>query len=266
MQLNSFTPAETLMLLSPLGVSGKDLIKYSLLDLAFRGILRIYQEWGFVHPRDPYERLRTFITTGRNYSTKLLLPHQTPFFAPFDDPKDVYLLRTFLREVYQENGRAAGFKSKGVYKSLQQKGYFSTSLGLKKLNIYFINNNGLALQKKFAATMKKAEHQFPICVKTDVEQARNLLNELGTNVLLLECFDDHVQELLQLLQLPDARALEESSGVDIIDLFELSTDFIEVFDCFDSLNDLESSLDIGSIDVGSWDFGGDSSEDFGGDW
>ena len=270
MELNNFTPAQTLMITRPLGVAGTDLMKYSFLDLVYRGILNVYKDWRLPHPRDTRERLYTFVSRGKLYTSHSGSFHQDPFVQPFKDHDCEYQVRVLAKKVYKESGNASGFKSTRVYKQLRTEGFFTTSLGLKYLNFFFLNGNGSKLRRKFKSVLKEADESLPRYADSDKEKAKNILTTLGSNVLLLECFKDELIERLKPLFSEfgdDHNRFPKSPMEGYGDMFEiLFYAFLDTMDYFDSSFDsFDSSFDFGSSDfggdIGGGDFGGG---DFGG--
>ena len=255
------------MLTKPLGVAGKDLMKYSFLDLIYRGVLKVYKDWRLPNQRDSTERLYTFVARGELFTNYQNSYHQDPFVAPFQEDDHEYQVRTLVKKVFKESGKGAGFKSKRVYKQLRKEGYFSTSLGLKHLNFFFLNDQGSTLKKRFKRILKEADEALPGFANTNKEEAKKIVKTLGSNILLLECFKDDLIEKLKPIFAELGRKYENFSDgptLDNEDMFEiLFYAFLDTIDDFDSSYDsFDSSFDFGGSDFGG-DFGGG---DFGGDF
>lgn len=257
MEIKHFTPAQTLMITRPIRVSGRDLIKYSFLDLAYRGILKVYREWRLPHPNDAQEQLYTFVSRGDRFENYIGSSHQDPFVKPFEDEDYEYQVRTLAKKVYKETGKASGFKLKHVYKELRANGYFSSSYGLKYMSLYFLSSTGSDLKKQFKRILEEAEKSLPKVVKYDKEETKKILSTLGSNIVLLDCFDDHMINQLKPIFGELGTKFEKASEpmLDRLDTFEvLFYAFLDTIDYFDSSFDSFDS---------SFDFGG---SDFGGDW
>lgn len=67
--LSVLKPAATAILLAPSTVELKDIIKYTLMDLALKKVLLVKNENIRLHPNDPYERTRTVIETAKNFNS-----------------------------------------------------------------------------------------------------------------------------------------------------------------------------------------------------
>ncbi len=268
MQLRDFTPAQTLMLTKPMAVAGKDLMKYSFLDLVYRGVLKVYKEWRLPHPRDSQERLYTFVSRGELFNGYQKSFHLDPFIDPFIEDDYEYQVRVLVKKVLNESGKTTGFKSKRVYKQLRKEGYFTTSLGLKYLNFFFLNGKGSSLKRKFKSTLEEADQSLPKYAKSNQQEAKRILTTLGSNVLLLDNFNDELIEQLKPIFAELGGRYEtfsEGNTFDRGDMFEiLFYSFLDTIDSFDSSFDsFDSSFDFGGGDIGG-DFGGGDFGDFGG--
>ncbi len=269
MELRDFTPAQTLMLTKPLGVTGKDLMKYSFLDLIYRGVLKVYRDWRLPNPRDTRERLYTFVSRGELFKNYQNSYHQDPFIEPFIKDDYEYQVRTLVRKIFKESGKGSGFKSGRVYKQLKEEGYFTTSFGLKNLNFFFLNKHGSTLKTKFKNILKEADEALPMFAISNKEEAKKIISILGSNILLLECFNDELIKKLKPIFGELGQKYEHYSDGPVLDhedLFEvLFYAFLDTIDYFDSsFNSFDSSFDFGGSDFGG-DFGaGDFGGDFGG--
>lgn len=269
MHLKNFTPAQTLMITAPMGVSGQNLMKYSFLDLVYNGYLRVYRDWRLPHPRDSRERLYTFVARGDRFNSYVSRQHQDPFVNPFLADDYEYQVRTLVKKVFKENGKTHGFKSKVVYKEMQKAGYFHTSAGLKYINLFFLNGKGSELKRKFNSILKEADETLPEAATKNPEKAKKILNELGSNVLLLDSFNDELIEKLKPIFEEVGKTVSTSSGdyIDRSDVFEfVFYSFLDTLDYFDSSFDsFDTTFDFGDGGFGDFDAGGFDGGDFG-DW
>ncbi|GJM61415.1 hypothetical protein [Persicobacter diffluens] len=270
MELRDFTPAQTLMLTRPFLTTGTELIKYSFLDLVYRGILKVYKDWRLPHPRQTRERFYTFVSRGELFTNYIHSYHQHPFVAPFLEDDYEYQVKILAKKVYTDSGEGFGFKSRKVYPQLKEQGYFTTSLGLKYLNLFFVSNKGAKLRRKFKRILNEADESLPKFAQNNTERAKEILSTLGSNVILLDCFNDQLIDQLRPifndLGKTDVSFSEGAFGdhEGMVELMFYS--FLETMDYFDSSFDLfDSTFDFGSSDfggdIGGGDFGGG---DFGG--
>ena len=246
-----------------MGVTGSDLMKYSFLDLVYKGVLKVYKDWRLPHPRDARERHYTFVAKGERFKAYVKTDHQDPFVAPFLAEDCEYQLRFLVKRVLNTIGKAPKFKSNKVYKELKDNGYFTSFFWLKYLNLFLLNSKGSQLKKDFKSILKEADDTLPKFVETNPEKTKQMLAALGSNILLLNCFNDEFIAQLKKLFGELDKAIEHIPGIAIgmgEQVFEvLFYTFLDSIDYFD--NSFET-FDA-SFDFGGGDFGGDLG---GGDW
>lgn len=242
MKLSSLTPAETLMLLRPNNVSGKELLKYTFLNLIFNNILIIYKDWRKSNPRDKHARLHTFISRGTSFEQYQSLEHQDIFAYPFKRKNLEFKLRFLLRKVYKQLGKKTPkFKSDYVYQDLKNKGYFKLSIGFGSYYYYFLNNKGKKASKELKKQLDKIENDLPKFLNEDHSKAKELIHQLGSNILLLKCFnDDLINKIKTSFEgLSETTKISKSS---ILNYDDLNGIFLYSF--IDLMDSLEFSFDI----------------------
>lgn len=241
-EISSFTPTQVLMLTNPVQSVGKDLFKYSLIDLIFKDVLTIKKEWRYPDRLANKKRLYTFISKGKQYQEHKLPFHQQPFAKPFKKRDFEYQLPILMRKILKElEEDVYQFKLKIVYPELQRQGYFKTSLGLKHLGLFFLNKKGSALKTKFQKQLDQADNQLSNFSNLGMDQMFDLIHQLGSNILLLESFNDElIKQLKSLFKemtpenqlIPNSRASYTSklflSFIDTMEAFDVSLDAFEV--------------------------------------
>ncbi len=252
MKISSFTPAQTLMITAPLGVSGKNLLKYSFLDLVFKGVLQVYTEWRLSHPRDPRERRYTLVSRGKNYNSYSSTIHQQPFVQPFEEYDCEFQVRSLLKRVYEKCERSTGFKFNYVYPELKKHGYFHSSFGLKNLNIFFLNSAGKRLKSQFKDQLSQAEQLLSRYAEEENSKAIEVVNQLGSNLLLLENFNAELMESLRPMLAHFDQNFHDKGGLDSVidpmDSFEfMFWSFLSNMDTMDmSFDYFKSTIDFSS--------------------
>lgn len=186
------TPAEALFLIDPDNSSGRQMMRYTLLDLAIRGVLDMTAS---------YE-----VGRGENFAQAELRPHERLFakyFSRFDDYVDIdRLTRAALSEL---NSRYDTFKGNYVLQSLIEKGYMEKEshrvMGLIPVTRYVPTDKGIRARNQVKRLLKQADSQIDRSLKIDPEQAKEYLTEGGPALLLLDEFPaDYFQEWQATLQ------------------------------------------------------------------
>lgn len=233
-----------------MGVTGQNLIKYSFLDLVYKGILKIHKDWRQSHPRDPRLRLYTLVAKGPNFESYSSKIHQDPFVGPFHGNDDEFQVKGFVQSIYKQCEEFIGFKTKYVYRELKHNGLFGTSLGLKKVNIFFLNGNGKSVKRELNNELLVAEKNLPKYAKEDPEKAKNLIAGLGANIMLLNSFNDELVESLKPIfnDLGKTDTFESTgyleTGPDWTDILFYS--FLDTLETFDySFESFDSTFDFG---------------------
>ena len=80
--LTKLTPAETYLILENSKCDFRNLLKYTLIDLLIKNVLKAEDHEEQSHPRNPI-RIVSYVSTGSNFSTYTPKPHELPFLQPF---------------------------------------------------------------------------------------------------------------------------------------------------------------------------------------
>jgi len=205
MKLTPLNPAQAFLLLKLEKATDQELLKYTFLHLIYNNILKIHHEWRIPHPRDPTPRLHTLLSKGSNFHLFPQLAYQHPFTHPFIREDKSYPLFPFLQEIgtkYWHND----YKLTQVYPYLVRHHYFNSSLGLKNYGLFFLTKKGKDVQKRIDYQLGEAEIELPHLIKSSPQKTVLLLQELGANVLLLQCFH---QELIMQFRSVDFTAFQK---------------------------------------------------------
>ena len=171
------TPAEALYLTDPENSSGQQMLRYTLLDLAVRGVLDVTDNYG--------------VGRGEQYLDSQIRPHEAVFakyFTHFDDYVDMQRLsRTVSAEL---KNRYDLFKNEYVRESLLEKGLLKIEtrkiLGLVPVKEYQLTSKGIRTRNKANQLLKRADSQFSSTIKSNPGQADAYISEGGPSLLLLE--------------------------------------------------------------------------------
>lgn len=171
------TPAEAMYLMDPVNSSGQRMLRYTLLDLAARGVLEV---------TDNYQ-----VGRGEKFLDKKPEPHEqvlAKYFARFEDYIDLQRLsRTVSAEL---NNRYDLFKTEYVRQSLVNKDLLTVKkkrfLGLIPIREYELTSQGIRARNKAKRLLKLADSQLSSTIRSHPEQADVYISEGGPSLLLLE--------------------------------------------------------------------------------
>ncbi|MEL7222427.1 MAG: hypothetical protein AAGJ93_13985, partial [Bacteroidota bacterium] len=147
MNIADFTAAEVLMITRPSSGTGRELMKYSLMDLVLKQQLRVYSEWRKPHERDR-ERCYTYVSRGKKFDSYHANRYQDQWIDHFKEDNE-YQLYILAKYIYKRTKKGSYFKKKYVYKALREQSIFNSSFGFKHLNTFFLSRKGYELQQKF---------------------------------------------------------------------------------------------------------------------
>ena len=200
MKQNQLTPPMVLMLAFPSRVSGMELMKVSLLDLLYRGVLEVFQEWRLPHHRSTDERLYTLVCKGPQFQSYQPNPYQDPFVQPFRETEIEIQLPLLIRMVYDESKGFGRYKRKGVYAALRKLKLMRHSL-TERANIYVPTSKGQKLKHQYRHWIRKANQVLPELMKNAPQKLPKLIQQLGSLVLLLPSLNPaNAKTLLQILE------------------------------------------------------------------
>jgi hypothetical protein len=173
----NLTPAEALYLADPENSSGQQMLRYTLLDLAARGVLDV---------TDNYR-----VGGGEQYLDSEIQPHEAVFskyFMHFDDYVDMQRLsRTVSAEL---KNRYELFKNEHVRQSLVEKGLLKIEtrkiLGIVPIQEYQLTSEGIRARNKANQLLKRTNNQVASTIKSNPDQADAYISQGGPSLLLLE--------------------------------------------------------------------------------
>ena len=171
------TPAEALFLIDPEKSSGRQMMRYTMLDLAIRGVLDVTATQG--------------VGRGDHFGEAQLQPHEALFakyFSRFDDYVDVdRLSRAALSEL---NSRYSTFKDQYVLQSLVDKGYLTKETervwGVLPVSRYAVSDKGIRARNQAKRLLKQTDGQIVKMLKSDPELAEAYLSDGGPAILLID--------------------------------------------------------------------------------
>lgn len=245
MNLNDIYPTESVMLLRPITASGRELIKFTLLELMHLKVL-------LVAKKSP--KLKHYhIHRGDNFDTVQAKSYHAVFLSPFKKKNIRIPLRVLVNALFKSRKDVQSFK-KQVYESLVQDGFFVDSV-FTKIYLYKRSKKGKACKAHLKSLLKSSEKELKKGDQ-DLNRLAEMTSRLGLNIFLLDKVD---RQLLKELSI-----IIHSSGKDNLALHEhsLSLHYFDYgnFDSFDALD----GFDLGGGSFGDGRSGGDGGDFDGG--
>ncbi len=190
MKLNDFSPAQTLVLTNPNTSKGMELIKYDFLYLLYRGVIKIYREWRLPHPRHSQKRMYTVLKKGDFFDTYLKTHKHNPITNVIANSGEGFQVSKVLKSVFEDCKNQSNYKHMNVFRPLQKDNYFTRMFNLFGIRIYIRTAKGTDLRNKYQTILDDAEMLLPRFAKSNPIKAREIVDQLGPNIVLLKCFND----------------------------------------------------------------------------
>ncbi|WP_044205608.1 hypothetical protein [Flammeovirga sp. OC4] len=269
MDFRKLTPAQTYMILKPIKSKNTDLMKYALLDLLYKEILELEQEWKYPHPRRRRESLFIYITRGKNFDQYIEKPHQDIFIQSFTSKNRRIQLRKLIKEALPLCSNGQGYKALQLIKEFKSYGIFNHAICVKDFNLFFLNSKGRSLRN----TIKNTLYQHnEVLASEDLCNTKlsKIIKELGSNIFLLENFNNELVKKVDVnMRFEVKNVVDIEPDLELDTLFEvLSTPLfmnIDLIDSFSSIFDASYTTDFNNFDSSS-DFSSDDFFDANGDY
>ena len=191
----NLTPAESLMMLDPKRSRGKEMLKFTLIDLLLKKVLKIEIDYETVRHLFIFKRSvkKTYISKGENYSKVKLKPHEH-IFTRDELLSHTLELNEFARELYKSiSKKFSSYKKVFVRNSLLADGYFEKEnrklLFLFPYTKYVLSEKGFGAQTKIKNLLEEGEKELERWVKHEPARAKAYLSVCGANILLLEHYN-----------------------------------------------------------------------------
>ena len=200
----------------------------------------MHVDWRLPHPNDTQERRYILISRGPRFDRYDRTLSQDLFVSPFFDEDVEYQARTLLKKAFKSVKNPKNFKKRKVYRDTRLRTLFESSFGLTHFGLFFLNRKGRAVRKVFSNQLAKAEIDLPRLARDDIGAATKILNQLGSNVLLLNCFNDELIELLKpILSKASEKFQDDQTEREFMEdeMFEYM-----LYDFMDSLSHFDSSF------------------------
>lgn len=229
--LTKLTPAETYLINENVNCDFKSLLKYTMIDLLVKKVLKLEDVDHQSHPSNPI-RIVTYVSVGLNFESYKPKPHELPFLVPFRKSPDLELMFRQMVKVSFEN---SGSKRSFIYDLLIKNGIIGKSLKndfFKRLiGSISLTEEGLRHKANISNALKKLEIELPLLIEQTPKRASKILEQIKGNVFLLKTFDF---ELLKKVGGEYNREMKPTEFDDSISWSEYYVDYDFYSDSFDS--------------------------------
>lgn len=252
------TPAESLMILDPEKDRGKEMMKFTLIDLLLRKALEVevrQEKKGKVLKRDVKQ---TYIKRGEAYCKLALKPHEEAFCRPLESRESLDL-KDLAKEVHETVKGFKGYRDNLVREPLAEQGYFGKEKRKRLLipySKYTLTQKGQEVQQKMTHLIKEGEDNLEEWMSKDMAKAKAYLFACGANIFLLSnCDLETIRTWMKQLAGLESGSLDYAPypfswyGYESIHLedgvenFHISAMDFDTLSGFDSLDDFDSGFD-----------------------
>lgn len=185
------TPAEAIYLLDPEDSSGREMMRYTLLDMIMRDVLEIDENSG--------------VGRGETFDSSELRPHEklyARYFSRFEDQINIDRLAGSV--AIQLHRRFDQYKINYVRRSLVESGYIQEEShrvkGVIPVQRYVLTDSGQRAVNQLKRLMKKTGVQIDRALKSNPQQAKAFFKDGGPAILLMESHrSGYYKEWLEIL-------------------------------------------------------------------
>ncbi|MGH1384499.1 hypothetical protein [Kordia sp.] len=221
--LSVIKPAATSILLSPTKTNLKDIIRYTMMDLAFKEVLSIKHKNIKLNPNDAYSRKRAIVETGGKFSNYQKSDYEKLFLSIIDT-ESYFQLHSYLSVIYKETPLDNRMKRK-VLKENKILNLYSIAFAFDSFGVFKLNRNGKKIRNEIQRYFVTIEQNLEQIIEDSPEQALHLVSFLKGNFFLLKNISVEVLEKLNtLIRLHKTEIKDEYFN--LFDIFEFSEIFI----------------------------------------
>jgi hypothetical protein len=188
--LSQLTPAELLVLTKD-GVTHRELLKLTFIDLLLKQVLKTYEVERRPHVNDKV-RVYTYVSIGKNFETYNSLNHERVFLSPFsaDDSIEI-LFGNLVKIAYQKSRTLLDYK-KDITKTPTLKKCFSQNFIQRIFYRYSTTEYGKELKKEVKEEIINQGNKLADLSTIESQKAVELIKEIGANIFLLANIDNEL--------------------------------------------------------------------------
>lgn len=227
--LKKYAPAQVIAITSTDYPQLKKFIKFTTMDLLIRGILKIK-----TNDLDVMN-----ICVGPEFKKHQPIPLEEPIISIFLEDDQIRLIMNRFVKLTFENAKS--IKPYLFERIIEQPGFssfFNQGFWQRFLASIRLSEEGKELRRKLQAELDQLKVELPDMLKSNPEDVKKLIHEIGGNIFLVDGFDWNELKKLN-FDLPTS----ERAGDDMWLYMFMFTDFGSSFDT--QVDDFSSSTDGG---------------------
>jgi len=239
--LNQISTPEVYLILNGNKATLRELLKFTLLDLITKKVLKATNIEHHPSPQDPISYIRQ-ISIGDNFKNYSAKPHELVFIrtlstnqieANYLDTPAYLLLRHLIIIVYQNIKSRKNYIFNHLALNQEVKANIKTALLFSTLGYVQRTEKGKILKQRIRNEIAFLEKKLPDLIKSKSIEAVKILNQINGNVFLLTGFDF---DLLKNIDTEFINAIKKAKEIDasLLDYFDGFFDFSSYSTAFDT--------------------------------
>lgn len=188
--LSQLTPAEVLLLTKD-GVTHRELLKLTFIDLLLKQVLKTFEVERRPHPKDKI-RVYTYVGIGKNFETYTSHNHERVFLSPFSTDHSTEILFTNLVKIAYQKSRTVQEYKEDVAKTPTLKRCFSQNFLQKIFYHYSTTEYGKELKKEVKEEILNQGNKLADLTTIEGHKAVEMIKEIGANIFLLTNVDNEL--------------------------------------------------------------------------
>lgn len=186
--LAQLSPAETITVLQGPGTKISDLLKFTLMDLLLKKVLRIENVEYQSSLRDPVRQVK-YISVGKGHSKYPVKTYENVFLGVFQKDLNARILfGNLIKIAYERIGSKHGYLSLFVT-SMKLKEVFAKSFRNRIFGGFSYSEKGLIIKKEIEKEIAELEVTLPRIIASDKTKGLAILRSMGGNIFLLKGID-----------------------------------------------------------------------------
>lgn len=188
--LSKLSPAEIYLLKENRNAGYRTLLKYTLIDLLFRGILKSVDTEYQAHENDPVS-IHKYISRGPNYAKYDNQNHEDVYTDHFKQEEEIELLfRHLIKLALDRTKSRKKYIHEHFYQIPRMAAYFQTDLFTKLFGSIKLSGSGEVVSQKIKAEIKDLELRLPQLIEDKHPDAKDIISKIGANIFLINTLDN----------------------------------------------------------------------------
>lgn len=218
-KLTSLSPAQVLLYTSKTKPAFKDLLKYTVMDLIIKRVLKIEKV-------DAEGEEAQYVLPGQDFSAFEAKTFEVPMVSPFSKASDLKVLfEHYVKMCFDNAGSYKRYVFTRLIAEQNLSNDFKQGFWGKLFDTYALTDSGKKTKGQIESELKELAEKLPSMMENDKEGLKKIIEQLGGNIFLVEGFD-----MAELKRLDFSLPYEDDGFDDVLVYFFLFDSFDDSFD------------------------------------